>query len=408
MKNKLLFILIVIVSTHCYSQIKFEKGYFVDETNQKTNCLIKNIDWESNPTVFLYKLSDQSEIKKETIKSVKEFGIYNVSKHFKANVNIDRSSENVNKLSELREPLFKKEQLFLKVLIEGKANLYYYQDRNLKRYFYSKDSSNIEQLIFKSYKTVKDNIDKNNEFRRQIWNDLKCSGFKMSEINSLNYDKNDLVKFFVEFNECNNQEFTNYNKKQKRDLFNLNIRPRIVNSSLIINSTSNSRDVDFGNKTGFGFGAEAEFILGFNKTKWAIIIEPTYQNLNNRKTNYTPNLYGGSLTSIVNYSSIEIPVGLRHYFFLNENSRIFLNTSYTVDISFNSSITYERQDGFGLEPLEVNSSGDGNWVFGLGYKYNDRYSIELRLQTSREILNDYVSTVSDFKSFSMIFGYSLF
>jgi hypothetical protein len=74
MKKQLLFLLTAILSFNCYSQISYEKGYYIDNMNQKTNCLIKNIDWITNPTEFEYKLSENSESKKATIKSIKEFG----------------------------------------------------------------------------------------------------------------------------------------------------------------------------------------------------------------------------------------------------------------------------------------------------------------------------------------------
>lgn len=80
-KKQLVFILTAILSLNCYSQISFEKGYFVDNNNQKTTCLIKNIDWANNPTEFEYKLSKNNETKKLTIKLVKEFGVNNTSKY---------------------------------------------------------------------------------------------------------------------------------------------------------------------------------------------------------------------------------------------------------------------------------------------------------------------------------------
>ena len=122
MKKQLLLFLITILSINCYSQIKFEKGYFIDNTNQRTNCLIKNIDWENNPTEFEYKLSKESKINKSTINLIQEFGIDNISKYVRSTVNIDRSSERINKLSNNKNPIFKEEQLFLKVLIEGEAD----------------------------------------------------------------------------------------------------------------------------------------------------------------------------------------------------------------------------------------------------------------------------------------------
>jgi hypothetical protein len=210
MKKQLLFLTIAILSFNSYSQIAFEKGYYIDNMNQKTNCLIKNIDWKNNPIEFEYKQSENSESKTMTIKSIKEFGIDNISKYIRTTINIDRSSENINSLSDDKIPIFQEEELFLKVLVEGKATLYEYVDGNLIRYFYNNDNSTIEQLIFKSYITPENNIGRNNRFREQLWINLKCPNFKISEIENLEYKKNELVVFFIEYNECNNQEYVNF------------------------------------------------------------------------------------------------------------------------------------------------------------------------------------------------------
>ena len=145
MKKQLLLFLTVLLSFNSYSQISFEKGYYINNNNQKTNCLIKNIDWKNNPTEFEYKLYENSESKETNIKLIKEFGIDNISKYVRNTVNIDRSRETINNLSNDRNPIFKEEEVFLKVLVEGKANLYQYDDGNLRKYFYNKENSNIEQ-----------------------------------------------------------------------------------------------------------------------------------------------------------------------------------------------------------------------------------------------------------------------
>jgi len=396
MKNYLLLILIPILSSNIYSQISFEQGYFIDNSGQKINCQIKNIDWNSNPTEFEYRLSIDNESKTATIKSVQEFGIDNISKYIRSTLDIDRSVENINTLSYDRKPIFKEETLFLKVLVEGKASLYQYKDGRLTRYFYNKESSSIEQLVYKSYKTDNNKIGKNNRFKNQLWNDLKCSHFKINMANSLKYKKADLIDYFAKYNECNNSTYINYQEKQKKDLFNLSFRPGVNISTLSIqNSLSNSRNTDFGNELAFRFGIEAEFIMPFNKNKWAIIVEPTYQYFKSEKELTNQNVKA-------EYTSTELPIGVRHYFFLNENSKFFINGSFIIDLnSNNSKIIFES--GTDLKIKTRN-----NLAFGLGYKHNDRYSLELRYQTSREILNDFVFWFSDYQTFSVIFGYSIF
>ena len=379
MKTKLLFLLTIILSFNSYSQISFENGYYIDNNNQKINCLIKNLDWENNPTEFTYKLTENSELNKKTIKSVKEFGIHNSLKYVRSSVKIDRSSNKSYELDNERKAKFQKEELFLKVLVEGKSILYSYVDVSLTRYFYSIGESNIEQLVFKSYTTSEYRILTNNRFRSQLWNNLKCSDIKKSKLENLKYRKSDLVDFFVVYNSCNNQEYINFEEKQKKDLFNLTLRPRLNISSL-----SNYRNTNIENQQGFGFGLEAEFIFPFNKNKWSFIIEPTYQRFEKESERNV----------IINYSSIEFHVGIRHYFFLNDNSKIFINASPIYD--------------FSLSDSQINSEKVKtafNMALGLGYKYKDKYSIELRHQTPRRFDSNFAN---EYKTLSIIFGYSLF
>ncbi|MFB1040707.1 MAG: tRNA modification GTPase, partial [Polaribacter sp.] len=56
--------------------------------------------------------------------------------------------------------------------------------------------------------------------------------------------------------------------------------------------------------------------------------------------------------------------------------------------------------------LDVKSRN--NLAFGIGYKLNDKYGLEMRYQTSREILSDFVFWNSNYNTLSIIFGYSFF
>ena len=397
MRKQLLTILTAILSINCYSQISFEKGYFINNNEQKIECLIRNKDWKNNPTKFVYRLSENAEQKKADIKLVREFGIYNYSKYIRSTVNIDRSSKDLNDLSTNRNPTFKEEELFLKVLVEGQSNLYQYEDGNLVRYFYSKENSNnIEQLIFKNYKSSGDLLRENNRFKQQLLSELKCQQIKTKDIEKISYEKGDLVNIFVQYNQCNNSEIVNFEEKQKKDLFNLTPRLGLNSSSLSIqNAISSSRDVNFGNKLGFRFGLEAEIILPFNKSKWAIIIEPTYQYFKSEKEL-------SNSSAKVDYTSIEFPIGIRHYFFLNNDSKLFINGLYILDFPINSTILYNT----GTE-IEITKST--NLGFGIGYKQNDKYSLELRYDKSRGgILSNYPSYSSDYNTLSVILGYVIF
>ena len=402
MTKKLLTLFFAIIACNCFAQIKFENGYFITDSNQKIECLIKNIDWKSNPTQFEYQLTQGSEVKIETSKNVKEFAVYNSSKFIRENVNIDRSSVNIQDLSREKNPIFKQEMLFLRVLVEGDYNLYEYTDGNLRRYFYNNKDSKIEQLVYKQYITDLTKATKNNTYQQQLYNSLKCPSITLKKIESISYRKDDLVEFFKEYNRCHNSESSYVEEKPTRNVFDLSIRPRVNSSSLYVGHDVLTKwNTDFGNKINFGIGIEAEYFLPYNKNKWSLIAEPTYQTYISEKITGKNSDY----VAKVDYASIEFPFGLRHYFFLNPKSKIFVNMTYSYILRLDSNITYTRTDNRSSEMLDVEPNK--NLALGAGYKFNDKFSAEFRYN-SRSLLDKYVLWNSSFKSASLIVGYTLF
>ena len=407
MKKIFLALLVTIFSIHGYSQISFEKGYYINNTNQKIECFIKNMDWKNNPDNFDFKLTGDAISENIDIRTVKEFGIDNTSKYVRHTVKIDRSSEATNQLTHDKAPLFNEEQHFLKVLVEGKATLYLYESGNLKRYFFSADSVEFEPLIFKSFLTDANKIGKNNEFKQQLWNNLKCPSFKMTRMEQLEYKNNSLINLFVDYNECTDADFVNYENKKKDNLFYVTLRPRFNHSSLLIeNPASGAKDTDFGTNSGFGFGVEVEYILPFNKNKWSVSVEPTYQRFDDKGRSTLNKVFNEELYVSVDYSSFDLPISLRHYFFLSNDSKIYANISYTFNVTSDVSIEFERGDGLKLEGLEGKSGN--NFGFGIGYKYKDKYSFEIRYLTSKKILENYMAWDSKLQTTSFILGYTIF
>ncbi|MCF8370128.1 MAG: PorT family protein [Bacteroidales bacterium] len=406
MKQQLLLISAILLSTICYSQINFEKGYFITNDNERVECFIKNVDWKDNPTGFEYKLAEGSEPHDVSIVKVKEFGVGELLKYKRALVKIDRSVKNISTLKENRDPEFNEETLFLQQLIQGKANLYTYTESNLNRYFFNVDSTEIEQLVFKTYLDNKIYIKENNTYKQQLREHLKCKNIDIDEILKIRYTKSDLVGIFIKYNKCAKSDLVNYAEPTKRKSTNVSIKPGFGFSSLSIqNSSSSIKYIDFGSNQNFRFGVELEYILPYNKNRWIIFIEPTYQYFKaEREITYTQVYSIIKKTNVeVDYKSIEVPVGVRHNFFLSERSRLFINGAFVLDFNLNSSITAERKD---LMDLEISSRP--NFILGLGYGYNDRYSIELRVGSNREILGEHISWHSDYSAYSIIFGLRIF
>ncbi|UPQ75408.1 PorT family protein [Chryseobacterium nepalense] len=168
---------------------------------------------------------------------------------------------------------------------------------------------------------------------------------------------------------------------------------------------------EFASRTNFRLGLEAEIILPFNKNKWAILLEPTYSLYSNENLSISSdnNLY---TISIKPYSFINIPVGIRYYLFLNDQSKLFVNASVnvlnirmgqakSVDLSYNNQ-TFDRAD-------LASTLASKSFSFGLGYVYKNKFSIEARYNSQYNIIANSSPTREVNLSYtSLILGYNIF
>ncbi len=403
MKKHSLLLLFALNFLAVFAQIEFEEGYLIDSIGHRVECLIKNRDWKYNPKFFQYKLSDEQEAETAKPEDVLEFGINGKFKFVSREVEIDRSGDNSNEFSEVRGPKFTKEHLFLEVLIEGKANLYVYDDNNRPKYFFSLEGIPTQQLIYKQYK-VEGRIADNNYFRYQMFEYLKCPSLSMDDFNDVDYYRKELERIFTRYTQCLGGEIVTIKKKEKRDWFNLTVRPGIQ-YAWWETQTSDAEFKDFGGDIGARLGLEGEFVLPFNKNKWAIIIEPTYQTYQSEK--WSPGILNSSGDYImkVDYRSIELPIGLRYYIFLNKDFKVYVEgTRMYNDFDFDSKLTYEEPNG---NPLfaDVNLEPSSGYGLGGGIKAFDRVVFGFRYQFRRNL---YSLDYSNYKQMAMYFGYTLF
>lgn len=406
-KYLLPFVMLAIFSVKSFGQNVFEKGYYIDNQGSKVEGLIKNMEWGRSPVQFEFKNDATSASKLKGISVVKEFEIEGKVKYVRADVEVEMSSDNLSTLSDSKDPIFTKKTVFLKALVEGKYTLYQYSYEDVRRFFYQTDSD-IKPLVYKKYSISDTQVAKNNMFIEQMQSLSDCDDINDSQILSIQYRESDLKEFFIRFNTCKNENYKSFEKKSEKKSFHLSIRPGVNFSSLAISSNDNQSlyNTDFGNQTNFRVGVEAEFVMPFNNNKWALIIEPTYQYYNSEKEYTTKTILNEAVPNktTLKYSSIEVPLGIRHYSFISAKSKVFVNASFVYDVVLGGSeITYEE---YNYLPRKFKLEPNINFAFGIGYKYDNRYSLEFNYHTKRDILGKDIK--SDYKTISLIFGYTLF
>lgn len=399
MKIQFFFLFFIGPLSSITAQITFDKGYIIDTSGQRIRCLIRYAEWRNNPSEFVYKLSGKGSEQKGTITNAIEFGIDGICKYISSEVQIDRSSDDITQLSEVKDPVWYREKIFLKVLVEGKASLFYYEDGSIQRYFFSLEGSKIHQLIYKRYlQDVPDHgsvIALNNSFRQQLMNELKCSDSDYGVLESLQYYRKDLTSYFNNYNGCKGATAVNYSPKKGGHEINFRIRTGISFTSLsITNSAWPHYLLDYGNKILPVVGLEAEYLLPFNRNKWGFIFEPLFQKFKAEKK------VGFNETSI-NYPCIEFPFGVRYYIFLGKDLKLFADAIFvpSITMDFNAKIWTDK-----VNYLETGQRSD--YAVGLGIAYK-RFNFETRYYGKNTILSNYLLWVSEYGKASMILGYRL-
>lgn len=401
------------------AQALYEKGYFVDNENNRVECLIKNEGWNKTPSSFRYKQNDEAKVEKGNLDNVKEFGIQKDIKFLRAKVNIDVSPDKpIDKISCIKDPVFKEEELFLKVIIEGNISLYEHKNGSVTRFFYKDSSNKITQLVYKKYLVNVYNVAENNTYKQQLINIFKCTETKQkNDILDAGYYASDLKKLFEDNYRCLDVDYWVYNSKKQKLDFNLTIRPGINFSNFEIKQnqlstfyTEKFGTRDMGTKCNNRLGVEFEIVFPINRNKWSIVLEPTYQYYESEIYFEATKHFTSDTEVNIDYKSIELPIGLRYYMFLSERSKLFVTGAIVTDFVDDATINIIKEGGYydsGEKVLDIKS--DINFALGLGYKFNNRYSFEIKYLTTRDLLANYIdSWISSYETFSIVLGYTLF
>jgi hypothetical protein len=402
MKKKIIIILAVSLANFIYSQKSYVQGYFVKNNGEKTECLIDNKDWESSPKELYYKLTDNSKLIKINIDSITLFDLPGYEKYICREVKIDRSSENITNLSSVKNPVWQTEKLALKVLTEGKASLYMYRNHEITRFFYTANDSAITQLVHKSYQATNANgtmfVGINNNFRQQLFVEVNNPTYKY-DLLKLNYEEKELKTYFEQYNaQFVTTSSTSIKQKVKRDSF----KATVIAGLNVVNLNDASHGMKFGPIISPIFGAEFEFILPFFNNKWSFLVQSIYNSKINANLQKESNPLGQQLDRKFSYQGIDIPLGVRYRYSVNNKLKINA-TAYLTNAMLSWSNISIRVNNTNYDISTVSSQIFG---IGIGVDYNN-LGVELKYTGGQNFLEQYTVWYSEFNIISLGFKYRL-
>lgn len=188
----------------------WKKGYLVDDSGKRTECLIKKEDWAFHPTRIVYKLDESSpEIIENNELAFSEIGLYDGVSYKRFTGDIEHSRNQARFYTFDREPKWQRETQLLRLLVKGKANLYVLIDGAMTKYFYETPNVPLVQLLHYSFLRTNtygnqgsDMVYEVNRYRDELRKNLVCDALAPADFDRLTYKKQSLVKLFTKYNEC--------------------------------------------------------------------------------------------------------------------------------------------------------------------------------------------------------------
>lgn len=390
MKSVFTCLIVCLIGGASFAQIAFEKGYFITTTGERVEALLHSVTSGENPEAIEYKLLPTEREMRVPIQELKEFGIYERWKYLVATVDFDRIETNLTNIGVNRNPQFKKETLALRVLIEGKADLFSYELPQQTVFFFRTEQSDIRQLIWKRYKVSQLEVRANNLYQQQLWTDVRCNVTE-AELSRLDYDAGSLKKYFTNYNHCSGADI-GHQDRARRGKFHLDLLAGAGSANMGVKGLrylTGYPDREFNDSFIPHFGLQLEFLFPSETYSRGVIISAVHQS------------FSGKSDKVFNadpeYRSLLLSIGLRQYFFNKQKVRPFVNVLGTFDLRISDDIGY----------LELKTRSTLAPSIGIGLNYKN-FALETRYDSRRDIISRQSSAETDFSKLMFLFSYRIF
>lgn len=424
---KLLSVIFLLFSAVINAQVNFQKGYFIDNNNEKIQCFIYNSDWRINPTNITYKLSENSLAKTLSLHELKEFRILETDLFYKKYIfNKDIITKTLGNAQTINRPVL------LKVLVEGASLLLEYNIGSEYYFFYEKEG---ELIYLEHKKTIDANnrVKENNKFKKQLLDNFKCDKLLLADYSKIKYNNTSLSKFFTNYYNCVGADYLNVHEHRTKAKFNFKLKGglnlitslvdgnsyRVSYTYLPFSGSPTGETVNkligevdnYNTKTNFSFGVELELRLPFDNNNWSVFLSPNYQNVSEIKGDkiFSDYLVEVNFTSNLSYSFVQIPIGFRRYFDINNEFEIFTQLAYVqnavTDYSKSKDFTYSSPLGVQVEEEREGNSNSG-FYFGVGLSFLSKYAVEINYYSQKINLDSESTTIM--KGFAINASYCLF
>lgn len=378
------------------AQATWRPGYVVTDDGRRQDVEIYDLDWVDTPTRFRYRAG--SETRTVGTDEVRAFGLADGSLRFlRQRVAIDRSGDAADELTTSDKPDFREETVFLEWLVDGAADLFYWEEGETRRFFYRLDDAPLTPLIKRRYLRGSQIVDQD-QFRGTLRAAVNCRAADR-ELRSLRYTRRDLVAYFEQDNRCRGGASVTLRRRDNGERARLYLRAggNVYFGHALFGNNFNGHDERPLLPTyGVMLGPEAEVFLPRANHRWSATGGVYLQRSSSGNEEIPPQ------RSSLDLRSVNLPLGVRRYFYLGRDRALFLHAIGLLQFPWNSRVVATTQ---------VRSYGfDASWNFGAaagaGVQWN-RLVVEVRYTHDQDVLQKYVTNSTYYRSVGLVAGYRL-
>ncbi|RKS02133.1 MULTISPECIES: hypothetical protein [unclassified Flavobacterium] len=420
--KKITILVFLLISFIGYSQKSYSPGYYIDQSNNKKEGFIDNSNPYNNPEKIYFKTSLEEKTIEISIDNIKEFKINSNYKFVKYTVDYDYEQiQNSNKIKILgKEPKLEQKVVLLKLLVEGNVSLYKAIIGDVV-FFYVKNKDDVNPKLLVHRKYNQDNsIKENNDYRKQLYDDLKSDKLVFNDFLDIDYDEKELVSIFSKANTENNS-FVNQNISSEIGKNKLQYKIIAGTSLYRANYTFNDdykltpKNASFNNPM---VGVEFSNSFGINSYRSELFVRLFYQKVKTEADYFSQvsNDYNVRYTMKSDFSSINVTAGYRYALYKKGKNKFYVDGSIGLskvledDFSIDYLVTYTT-------PNPIPSPSD-KYVFdqlstviflnaGVGYVFNNRFGLGLEYSANKNYLKEYALINGSFSNINLIFTYTL-
>ncbi|WP_020571398.1 porin family protein [Neolewinella persica] len=387
-----------------YGQATFKPGYVAYLDGSKEVVLIKDLGWRYIPKFITIKSTEEGNSKRIETAALKEIKIEDGSYFIRKLVAIDKSSSITGNLPSTRNPDLIVESTLLRPIVMGEVSLYSYSQPKTTKFFYQVENVEITELINRDYISTSGQVLTNDFYRAQLKTDLSCDDRDERAVGKTSYTEKHLRRLFIVENTCRNAPFVDHREdKSENKKINFSVQPGVFLANVtILLDPAYGRRVPYSGKLLFRPGFEIELNSSYLNNRLRFFTSPNFLHHKQKSTLFFENrAFVDSTILNINYSAVEIPLGLRYYPLTKPVVSLFIDASIGYSWYLTREVTYDdNSSSFELSPSNFNG------YLGLGLMIKEKFTFSIKYQRDF-IPSKFIRGTSSVNGFRLVSGYQL-